>query len=160
MSTRRSNDTAGSGSRPIQESRERHVGRLLLQAQRAFNSRAVSELRQRGYDDLTLAHLTILPYIDAEGSRITTLAEQAGITKQGMGQLIADLERKGYVARRIDPTDRRATLVSFTPSGMVFLRDALAVIDQIEAEFAALLGAQQFDALRAALTTIVARADG
>lgn len=137
------------------EQRQQHVGRLLLRASRAFNARAADKLRERGYARLSLAHLGLLPHLDEGGSRVTTLAERAGMTKQGMGHLVADLEQQGLVDRVPDPGDRRATLVRFTHAGEGFLADAVAVTAELEAEFAARLGAAQFAALRAALAALV-----
>ena len=139
----------------MQGLRDRHVGRLLLQAQRAFNARAVEKLRQLGYGRLTLAHIALLPHLDVGGTRITTLAERAGMTKQGMGQLVLDLERQGYVTRTPDPDDRRAVLVRFTEAGQGFLSDAVAVTSWLESEYAALLGTRRLEDLRTALSTII-----
>jgi MarR family transcriptional regulator, temperature-dependent positive regulator of motility len=36
-----------------------------------------------------LAHTTLLAHLDPDGTRITVLAERAGMTKQSMGQLVA-----------------------------------------------------------------------
>ena len=138
----------------LQDLRERHVGRLLLRASRAFNARATEKLRARGYGGLTLAHLTLLPYLDVDGTRVTTLAERAGITKQGMGQIVLDLERQGYAERVPDPTDRRAALVRFTEIGQRFLADAVEVTGELEAEYAAALGEQRLADLRETLSTI------
>ena len=137
--------------------RERHIGRLLLRAHRAFSARAVEKLWQRGYDGLSLAHIALLPHLDVDGTRITALAERAGMTKQGMGQLILDLERQGYVTRSPDPDDRRAVLVRFTEAGQVLLRDAVAVTSELEAEYSAILGKAQLRNLRDALMAIVER---
>jgi DNA-binding MarR family transcriptional regulator len=143
--------------RGIQEQRERHVGRLLLQAHRTFSDRAVEKLRSCGYSGVTLAHIGLLPHIDVDGTRITTLAERGGMTKQGIGQLVRSLEELGYLERAPDPADGRATLVRFTTSGQRFLRDALAVTREVESEFAAILGNDQLETLRAALAEIVRR---
>ena len=139
----------------LQELRGRHVGRLLLRASRAFNARATEKLRARGYGGLTLAHLALLPHLDAEGTRVTTLAERAGMTKQGMGQLVRDLERRGYAERAPDPTDRRAALVRFSEAGRHLLADAVAVTGELEAEYAAVLGEQRLAALRDTLSALV-----
>ena len=45
---------------------------------------------------------------------MSVLAERAAITKQSMAELVAHLERHGYVERVPDPTDRRAKLVRST----------------------------------------------
>ena len=140
--------------RQLQDLREQHVGRLLLRASRAFNARATEKLRSRGYAGLTLAHLSLLPYLDANGTRVTILADRAGITKQGMGHLILDLERQGYIERVPDPTDRRAALVLFTEAGQRFLSDAVAVTGELEAEYAAVLGEQRLAVLRETLSVL------
>lgn len=139
----------------VRELREQHIGRLLLQAQRAFNARAIAKLHARGHAGLTVAHTALLPHLDLEGTRITTLAERAGMTKQGMGQLVSELERQGYVRRGTDPTDARAVLVRFTDAGWQFLRDAHAVKRELETEYATILGQEQLDALRRTLQAIV-----
>src|SRR2546430_651421 len=91
------------------EMRQQHIGRLLQQAFRGFNNRSIVKLRQRGHIGLTLAHTSLLSHLDVEGTRITVLAERAGITKQSMGQLAIDLEKRGYIERKTDPSDHRAT---------------------------------------------------
>ncbi|MCC6791317.1 MAG: winged helix-turn-helix transcriptional regulator [Thermomicrobiales bacterium] len=134
--------------------RDRHIGRLLLRAHRAFSARAVAKLHERGYAGISLAHIALLPHLDEAGTRVTTLAERAGMTKQGMGQLVGDLERQGYVERTPDPSDARATLVRFTGSGRDLLGDAVEVTQELEQEYAALLGREHLDDLRAMLRTI------
>jgi DNA-binding MarR family transcriptional regulator len=131
--------------------RERHIGRLLLRAHRAFSARAAEKLRQRGYDDVALAHIALLPHLDEAGTRATTLAALAGMTKQGMGQLVRELEMHGYLERRPDPTDGRAALVCFTATGRRLLEDAIDVTRELDEEYAALLGTQRFNAFREAL---------
>ena len=148
-------DVSAAGRQQLHELRERHIGRLLLRAHRAFNARAAIKLRERHYDGLTLAHLTLLPHLGVDGARVTNLAEHAGMTKQGMGQLVLDLERQGYVARTSDPTDRRASLIRFTGAGWQLLRDAVAVTRELESEYALILGEQRLESLRAALATLV-----
>lgn len=146
-------------SEQLQEMRQQHIGRLLQQAYRGFNNRAIAKLRQRGHSGLTLAHTLLLSYLDLEGTRITVLAERARITKQSMGQLVLDLEKRGYIERRVDPLDRRATLVFFTDKGWQFLRDAYEIKKEIEAEYQAILGEEDMKRLRSALTRLLEQAD-
>jgi DNA-binding MarR family transcriptional regulator len=140
----------------IQQRREHHIGRLLLQAQRAFNARAIDKLRARGYTGLSVSHTSVLPHIDPEGIRITTLAERTGMTKQGMGQLVSDLERQGIIERVPDPADGRATLIRFTEAGWQYLRDASEIKTELEAEYSRLLGAERFALLCDTLAALVA----
>ena len=135
--------------------RQQNTGRLLLRAFRAYNSHAVAALRERGHPAIGLAHTSLLIHLDLEGTRVTTLAERAGMTKQAMGQLLVDLERAGYVARSGDPKDRRALLVTLTEAGRRFYEDAYHVQLALEAEYAAILGHDQLLALRTALMTLL-----
>ena len=105
-------------------------------------------LADAGFDDLRPAHTVVFQHIDAEGSRLTDLAERAQITKQSMGYLIDYLERRGYLERRPDPNDRRAALISLTNRGWEQVRAALAIIATVEEEWATRLGRARMQELR------------
>ncbi|MBC7871891.1 MAG: MarR family transcriptional regulator [Chitinophagaceae bacterium] len=139
----------------IQELREENIGRLFLQAHRDFSNRAVEKLHARGHSGLSLNHTALLANLDLEGTRITTLAERASITKQSMGELVQDLEQKGYVQRTPDATDRRAVMIQFTDSGWQYLHDAYAIKREIEAEYAAIIGEIGMAALRDCLKALI-----
>ena len=51
------------------------------------------------------------------GRRLTDLATIGDMTKQAMGEFVADLADRGYVTVEPDPSDRRVRQVSLTPSG-------------------------------------------
>lgn len=120
--------------------RQGNIGRLFQRAARAYSDLALIKLRERGHEGLTLFHTALISNLDLEGTRITTLAERAGVSKQAMGQLVADLEQRGYIERTPDPSDGRASLVKFTDQGWEFLQDAYHVKQAIEAEYAEILG--------------------
>lgn len=124
---------------------------LLLLATRAVNDRITTEMHKRGHKQLRSAHSALLANLDIEGTCLTKLAERAGITKQAMGELVMDLEHKGYVERQPDPIDRRAKRIYFTEIGRRGLLDAWTILQEVEAEFRAVLGAQGFQFLRTAL---------
>lgn len=139
----------------IVELRAANIGRLLLQAQRAYTDRAVEKLRARGYADLSLSHISLLPYLAIEGARITAIAEWARMTKQAVGQLVKQLEQQGYLSRAPDPDDQRAVVIEFTEQGQRLMRDADAVRREIEAEYGELVGGADLGALRRALEKLV-----
>jgi DNA-binding MarR family transcriptional regulator len=139
----------------IRDLRDHHIGRLFLQAHRAYSAHAVELLRARGYDQLTPAHAAILPHIDVDGTRTTVIAERSGMTKQGAGQVIDDLARQGLVERIPDPSDGRASLVVFTDAGWDYLRAAASIKQEIEAEYAEVLGAGAFGMLCEQLARII-----
>lgn len=131
--------------------RGENVGRLLLRAQRAFDDELNARLREGGYGDVRPAHSAVFAHVDAEGTRSSELAERAGMTKQSMGELVSDLEKKGYVERLEDTVDRRAKVVRLTDKGRRHVRDALAIIGQIEKGYERRLGAKRLRELRAVL---------
>ena|SRR5687767_12739397 len=67
-------------------------------------------LTEEGYGEISPSHGLIFQYIEEEGSRITTLAARAGMTKQSMSALVYQLEDFGYLKRKPDPVDARAIL--------------------------------------------------
>jgi len=73
---------------------------------------------------LRAAHAQVFEYLDADGTRVTALAERARMTHQAMGELVADLEQAGLLERVTDPADRRARLVRPTPAGHAVLARA------------------------------------
>lgn len=139
----------------IETMRQEHIGRLFLRAHRAFSEKAHAYLQQDGHEGLSIIHTSLLAHLDLEGTHISTLAERAGVTKQTMGQLVTDLEEKGYIHREPDPHDRRATRVMFTQSGWEFLRSAYRTKVAIEAEYATILGEERFTLLRQLLTELL-----
>lgn len=76
-----------------------------------------SQLKEKGFVDVSPSHGWIFHNTKEEGSRITELAAIAKITKQSMSALAAQLEEAGYVKKKIDPADKRAWLLVLTPKG-------------------------------------------
>src|SRR5258708_27741877 len=74
-------------------------------------------LADAGFDDLRPAHTAVFQHIEAGGSPLTHLAKRAQITKQAMGYLVADLERRGDPQRRPAPRDPPAPPIPPTHRG-------------------------------------------
>lgn len=114
-------------------------------------------LRDAGFDDLRPAHLVVFQHIRREGSRLVDLAAAAQITPQSMGYLVDALERRGYVRRTDDPSDRRAALICLTDRGWAQIEAALATIARLEAGWDARLGPERAAELSRALADLLAR---
>jgi DNA-binding MarR family transcriptional regulator len=128
--------------------------KLLSQATYAFERELNRELRTTLGDDLRPAHYAVFRYLDPAGSRITALAEAAGMTQQSMGELVTHLEGGGYVERQVDSADRRARLVVVTDAGRAALAVAADRIRSIERTLAASLGDSGLAELRDALARV------
>jgi DNA-binding MarR family transcriptional regulator len=131
--------------------RQTHLGRLLGHAARRFDERvlylmahdvnvplALSNLAARG--QIVAAHIHITRHVALVGSRLTELAERAGMSKQAMGDLVDQCEAWGLVVRQPDPQDARARLVRFTANGLAWLQAFKEAVAQAEAEFRAEVG--------------------
>jgi MarR family transcriptional regulator, temperature-dependent positive regulator of motility len=77
------------------------------------------------------------------GSRVAELAEEARMTKQSMGELVAYLERRGYVERLPDPRDGRAKIVVWSEAGLRWAEAAAERLGEIEDALAERLGGQE-----------------
>jgi DNA-binding MarR family transcriptional regulator len=138
----------------LKEMRQNHIGRLLLRAYRHFSDLSSAKLRARGHQ-LGTAALGLIPHIDLGGTRASELAVRADITKQAVGVLVTELEQAGYVIRQSDPSDGRASIISFTPLGWDLLRDAFEIKREIESTYEQALGARRMGQLRIAVQTLV-----
>jgi len=105
---------------------------LFRETARLMVEELVERLHAAGYGDHTAAHHPVFENIDPEGTRLTVLAARAGMTHQSMGELVQTLERRGYLERRPDPSDGRATLVLLTRRGRQSVRRAIEEITEIE----------------------------
>jgi DNA-binding MarR family transcriptional regulator len=133
---------------------ELNVGLLLFVAYRALEMRVFAALAKAGFDDFTPAQARVMQRIGPDGTRLTTLAEAAQVTKQTASFLVDQLERRGYVRRTPDPADARARLVRIAERGRAAQPIAAAVVADVEAEWRAHLGDRRWSQLRDALTRL------
>lgn len=150
-----SSDNASRAALPGSSRGERpNIGILLREPFQEVVRQVGAGLAAAGFDDLRPAHTAVFQHIEADGSRLTDLAARAQVTKQSMGYLVDYLEERGYVERRPDPTDRRATLICLTDRGWSQVRAALAIIAALEEEWTRELGADRMNDLRDALVEL------
>ena len=126
--------------------RETHLGRLLGHAMRRFDARvlslmanndqvplALSNLAAR--DQISAAHIHMTRHLSLQGSRLTELAQAAGMSKQAMGNLVDQCEAWGLIRRENDSRDARAKRVVFTETGLAWLAAFQMAVAQAESEF-------------------------
>ena len=98
----------------------------------------------------------MLAHIDSEGTRLSTLADRAAMSRPAMLQLVDELESKGYVKREPDPYDRRAKLIVPTEKGRDQISVAIEVAEDLEQQLRDLLGRQRYRVLRQVLINLQA----
>jgi DNA-binding MarR family transcriptional regulator len=132
-----------------------HIGQLLVQLTRLFQTELFGRLVAAGLTDARVPHTHVTAYIKADGSRLTELAAEARMTLPAMSELVDDLQRLGVVERRPDPRDRRAKLICLTDAGWEAMRTARRVIADIEADYAHRVGPERFEAAARTLDALL-----
>jgi len=121
---------------------------LLREPFRAGTELLHERLTERGHPEVRPPHGNVFQYLDDAGTRVSVLSQRAQITKQSMAELVAHLERHGYVERIPDPGDRRAKLVKATARGREVYAIAREVVAEVEAEWTKRLGEAKMGQLR------------
>lgn len=124
---------------------------LLAEVKGALADEMYGRLGEVGYGDIRPAHGCVFGFLDQDGARLTALADRSGLTKQAVGEAVADLERLGYVERVPDPVDGRAKIIRMTERGARARAAAGEIFAEIEARFAAEVGEERFDEFRETL---------
>ena len=157
--TQASSEDDGMMLRTLEEGRRVNLRQLLLRASRIVNRHVVAGLNARGYADLRSTHTTLLSNIDLAGSSVTIAAERAGITKQAMGRLAAELEGAGYIRVQRDPKDARARILQLTKAGRRLMLDSLEIMAELERRYARSVGRDELDAVLRGLAAFVEGAE-
>ena len=131
--------------------RSPNLGILLREPFRIASEQLHERFAERGHPEVRAPHGNVLQYLDDAGTRVSVLAQRAQITKQSMAELVAHLERHGYVRRVPDPDDRRAKLVRATARGGQVYAIAREFVAQLEEEWTRGLGREKMEQLRALL---------
>ena len=105
-----------------------------------YRERVYARLADAGHSAVRPAHSAIFRGIHVDGSRMVDLAARAGITKQSIAYLVADLEKSGYLTVGPDPHDRRARLVMLSDKGLEVHHLLPTISRAVETEAAQELG--------------------
>lgn len=95
------------------------LGELLVGAWQAFTRKGLAGFQAHGLSPARVRLLLALAATD--GTRMSSLAEQLGVTNRAITGLVDALEREGVVARRSDPDDRRAVRLELTGAGVALV---------------------------------------
>lgn len=102
-------------------------------------------------------HVALLRYVSAaEGRSQQALAELLEIAPSRIVALLDDLEQRGLVERRRNPSDRRAHALYLTVRGRALLEQALGISRVFESQLCANLDAAERDQLIALLRRLAA----
>ncbi len=111
-------------------------------------------LRQRA-DGLTPSQLSALTLVEDHGPlRVSALAALEAVDPSVASRIVASLEEKGWCERRVDPSDRRASVVAVTEAGRRRADEAVSARTLFIAERMATLSAGDRRKLEAGLEVL------
>lgn len=100
------------------------LGILMLLACQEFVRDLRTYVAEQGFAEQGRSDGFVLRVLDVAPMTVSELAERLEITKQGAGQIVDDMERRGYLQRRPDPRDGRARLLHLSDLGSQVLAAA------------------------------------
>ena len=120
--------------------RRSNIGYLLFAASAIFVREKLRAVHAAGFVRLSDPQLALFVHIEPGGTRLTTLATRAGLTKQSVVELVDRTEAMGLVERRADPEDKRGRIVQLTADGRQVVEVLRRAIADGEGRFVEMFG--------------------
>jgi DNA-binding MarR family transcriptional regulator len=117
-----------------------------------FDNALQSALKKSGFESVTRAQSLILLNIMVGERRAARLANNLGVSRQAMSQMLAEMEKRGLVTFKADEEDKRAQIVLFSEESRDIRNAALKILARLERELETRIGGRNVAALRKALT--------
>lgn len=130
------------------------IGALLRLPFMSARTVIVEQLHAVGFTDLLPAHLAVFQHPGPHGRSPGAIARSANVSKQAMNNLLAQLERAGYLIRVVNPDNRRNRQVMLTPQGEEAIQAIRTAVQHIEQGWERDLGARSYEQLRSLLVRL------
>jgi DNA-binding MarR family transcriptional regulator len=136
------------------------LARLFAIAFRQLIDGLHERLASQGWTDVRPSFGFVLLAARDEPTTATALAALLGTTKQAASKLVDTMEAAGYVARSVDDGDARQRPIRLTTRGRDLLTAVEAIYDDLEAEWADVIGLRRVAAIRRDLTEVLSDPQG
>jgi DNA-binding MarR family transcriptional regulator len=128
---------------------------LMLGGFRSLVDAATLELAARGYEDVRPLHDFALRAIASGADSASELGRRMSVTKQAAARTVTVLEERGYVERKVDPSDARRMRLQISPRGSALLHEGESIFDDLRAQWQQQIGATKLAQLESLLTELV-----
>lgn len=128
-----------------------NLARLINLFKKDIDQRITERIQERGYKNFKLGDMVLLVHIDPHGTINNDLARKARISKQAMSKVVKNLEAGNYISSRKHDTDNRASLIFLTEKGKEFMINVYETVDEIQAGYEAIIGADALSDLKTIL---------
>lgn len=126
---------------------EHSWGKAISKLKKHFDAWVAEQLLSHNIADFKHAYMPLIMNIDVDGVTNTDLAKRAGITKQGMSQVVQELEEKKYIKIQANPDDKRSSIIHLTNKGKEFILTCRARQKELHADLQKRLGKKNFEAI-------------
>lgn len=131
------------------------TGYLLNKAARRWNAVFVALLREHAITDIKPSFGAVMvPLYEEDGLRLGEVAARAGLCKQTVTSLVRRIEDIGYVERRADARDGRATRLHLTAKARAVEPAVESVLDHLDHLTTALAAGKEFQPVAAWLRSM------
>ena len=127
------------------------MGGLLPSLADYIMQRLMELTRAKGHPGLKLPFGQVLTLIGPAGGRIQQIATIQDVSKQAISVIATELETLGYLKRHADQLDARQIVLHFTAMGKTLIGDSVASVDELENEFATIIGKAALKRMNATL---------
>lgn len=122
------------------------IGSLLKRIYRSYSNELLAALQQKGFTDLRPSFLEVLLYVcENEGPSIKEIGRACGLKKQTMTSHLNELEKRGYISRKVSERDKREQNIFLTEYGEKFKLNLFECIDGIERNYTNVIGEVELD---------------
>lgn len=135
------------------------LGILLALAYQEFVRGLREEHARAGFDDLGRSDGFVFRALAARPLTVSDLATRLQVTKQAAAQIVDDMQARGLVERRPDPSDGRARLLRLTDRGEAALATARRFHQRYERQLVRAHGREAVDAMRTVLEAMAGGAE-
>ena len=131
------------------------LARLMAMAFRTLMDDLHAHLARHGWKDVRPAYGYVLLAARDGAITVTEVAALLGMTKQAASKLVETMVGEGYLRRGDHPEDARSKQLRLAAKGTRLLTTVEAIYGEIEAEWAAILGAAALERMRGDLTRVL-----
>jgi DNA-binding MarR family transcriptional regulator len=136
------------------------LAQLLLGGFRILADQATAELVARGYAEIRPAQEFAMQAILAGADNASDLGRRMSVSKQAAAKTIAALEERNYVARELDPVDKRRMRLYVTAHGLAMLREGEEIFDKLRKQWEEQVGAGPLAQVESTLRELVGDSGG
>lgn len=128
---------------------------MLRGARRTYGTVIRRALAEAGYDDMPRDGSYVISAIARTGAPLGNIITALGVSKQAGGQLVDSLVLRGYLARAVDPEDRRRLTISLTERGEAASGTIRSAVEGVDKELANRVGLASVARARAVLVALI-----